>query len=72
MQANYAIKLFELKLNSNYLKPSISSSVNCGHMAANRSLLTVILDYLQKCGWCLEKWSGWNPTNAAGDYGPAN
>ena len=27
--------------------------------------------YWQKCGCCLEKWSGWNLTNRTGGYGPA-
>ena len=39
---------------SNYLKPSISSSVNCGHVATGRAGRR-IREYWQKCGCCLEK-----------------
>ena len=39
---------------SKYLKPSISSSVNHGHVAANRSDGRAA-EFVQKCGCCLEK-----------------
>ena len=29
-----------------------------------------IREYWQKCGGCLEKWSGWNRTNRTDSYGP--
>ena len=55
-----------------YLNPSISSSVYCSHMAANRSAgcaaEVVNIDKM----WLLPRnWSGWNLTNRTGGYGPA-
>jgi len=45
----------------------ISSSVNCGHVAANQSqTCRWIREYWQKCRCCLKKWSGWNQTNHTG------
>ena len=52
----------------NYLKALISSAVNCGHVAANRSAGRVA-EFIDM--WLFPwKWSGWNRTNHTGGYGP--
>jgi len=50
------------------LKPSISNSLNCGHLAASQSA-GCIAKFMNIMWCCLWKWSGWNRTNRTGGYG---
>ena len=62
---------------SNYLKPSSSSSVNCGHVHVAANWSSGRTDKFVDIGRNVVvasksgTWSGWNPTNPTGDYAPA-